>query len=426
MKKLLSIEKSWIETFPAHWEMCRLKDYTSTNTGITFTKADLVDSGNAVLSYGQIHAKNNIVTEINHELIRFIPDSLIEDKSSSKVKLGDFIFADTSEDLSGCGNCIYINEPIDLYVGYHTILLRNKGLGCGKYFAYLFMSDLWRSQIRKKVKSVKLYSVTQGILNQSFVIVPPIAEQEAIATYLDKECGKIGKEIGLLERKVDCYRNLRHSLIIKTVTQKKPNYRAYRLKDIFELRNGYTPSKAVSEFWEGGTIPWFRMEDIRKNGRILSDSIQHITQEAIKTAGLFEANSFILSTTATIGEHALLIADSLANQRFTNLKIRKSLKEKVSVKWMFYKFFHIDEYCKRGCRITTFAAVDMVELTNMPIYLPPIEEQLNNVAYLDDKCNKIDVIINKIESKIELLKELKRSLITEVVTGQRAINISKS
>ena len=426
MKKPLDFEKEWLKSFPAHWKICRLKDYTSTNTGITFTKANLVESGNAVLSYGQIHAKNNIVTEINHELIRFIPDSLIEDKSFSKVKLGDFIFADTSEDLNGCGNCIYVNESIDLYAGYHTILLRNKGLDCGKYFAYLFMSDLWRSQIRKKVKSVKLYSVTQGILNQSFIIVPFVAEQEAIAAYLDKECGKIGKEIGLLERKVDCYRNLRHSLIIKTVTQKNPNYHAYRLKDVFELRNGYTPSKAVNEFWEGGTIPWFRMEDIRKNGRILSDSIQHITQEAIKTAGLFEANSFILATTATIGEHAWLIADSLANQRFTNFKIRKSLKEKVSIKWMFYKFFHIDEYCKRGCRVTTFAAVDMVELTNMPIYLPPIEEQLKDVAYLDDKCNKIDAIIKMIESKIELLKELKRSLINEVVTGQRAINISKS
>ena len=109
-----------------------------------------MESGNAVLSYGQIHAKNNNVTEINHELIRFIPDSLIEDKPASKVKSGDFIFADTSEDLNGCGNCIYVNESIDLYAGYHTILLRNKGLGCGKYFAYLFMSDLWRSQIRKK------------------------------------------------------------------------------------------------------------------------------------------------------------------------------------------------------------------------------------------------------------------------------------
>ncbi len=91
-----------------------------------------------------------------------------------------------------------------------------------------------------------------------------------------------------------------------------------RLKELFELRNGYTPSKAVAEFWDGGTIPWFRMEDIRTNGRILSDSIQHITPEAVKTAGLFDANSFIMATTATIGEHAWLIADSLANQQFTN------------------------------------------------------------------------------------------------------------
>ena len=219
MKKPLDFEKEWLKSFPAHWKICRLKDYTSTNTGITFTKANLVESGNAVLSYGQIHAKNNIVTEINHELIRFIPDSLIEDKPASKVKSGDFIFADTSEDLNGCGNCIYVNESIDLYAGYHTILLRNKGLDCGKYFAYLFMSDLWRSQIRKKVKSVKLYSVTQGILNQSFIIVPSVAEQEAIAAYLDKECGKIGKEIGLLERKVDCYRRLRRSLINNVVTR---------------------------------------------------------------------------------------------------------------------------------------------------------------------------------------------------------------
>lgn len=88
-----------------------------------------------------------------------------------------------------------------------------------------------------------------------------------------------------------------------------------RLKELFELRNGYTPSKNNPEFWDGGIIPWFRMEDIRKNGHILVDSIQHITSEAVKTAGLFEANSFIIATTATIGEHAWLIADSLANQR---------------------------------------------------------------------------------------------------------------
>lgn len=98
--------------------------------------------------------------------------------------------------------------------------------------------------------------------------------------------------------------------------------------DVFELRNGYTPSKIVKEFWEGGTIPWFRMEDIRMNGGFLKDSLQHITPLAVKGAGLFEKRSIILATTATIGVHAMLIADSLANQRFTNFKVRKSLIRK--------------------------------------------------------------------------------------------------
>ena len=351
----------------------------------------------------------------------YIPSDSVPDGNSNVCKKGDVLFGKLRPYLAKG----YIPTQ-DSICSPEFVVLRPNKLVNNKFLLNFLLSYSFISYIKNQVAGVKMPRTNASQIGCISLSLPPIVEQIAIATYLDNECGKIGKEIGLLERKVDCYRNLRHSLIIKTVTQKNPNYHAYRLKDVFELRNGYTPSKAVNEFWEGGTIPWFRMEDIRKNGRILSDSIQHITQEAIKTAGLFEANSFILATTATIGEHAWLIADSLANQQFTNFKIRKSLKEKVSIKWMFYKFFHIDEYCKRGCRVTTFAAVDMVELTNMPIYLPPIEEQLKDVAYLDDKCNKIDAIIKMIESKIELLKELKRSLINEVVTGQRAINISKS
>lgn len=157
MTELFQLEKEWLASYPAHWNMSRLKDYTTTNTGITFTKADLSETGNAVLSYGQVHAKNNPRTEINHNIIKFIPNSFVIDKLSAKVRRGDFIFADTSEDLEGCGNCIYINEEIDLYAGYHTILLRNNTLGYGKYFAYLFMTDQWRSQIRKKSKKCKTF-----------------------------------------------------------------------------------------------------------------------------------------------------------------------------------------------------------------------------------------------------------------------------
>jgi type I restriction enzyme S subunit len=340
------------------------------------------------------------------------------------VQKGDVLVSTVRTYLRAIADIDWDAENIIASTGF-AVFTPNKNIN-PRFLAYTVKSSEVINQICSISKGVSYPAIQATILSSVRIPFYALSEQYVIATYLDKECDKITKEIDLLERKVDCYSRLLRSLIIETVTSKKLGikYREYRLKDIFELRNGYTPSKGVTEYWEGGTIPWFRMEDIRKKGRILSDSIQHITQEAIKTAGLFEANSFILSTTATIGEHALIIVDSLANQRFTNFKIRKSLRNMIDIKWMFYKFFNIDEYCKMGCKVTTFASVDMVELSNMVIFLPPIDEQLKMASYLDEKCSKIDAIIEKIKLKIERLKELKRSLINEVITGQRTIKTS--
>ena len=107
------------------------------------------------------------------------------------------------------------------------------------------------------------------------------------------------------------------------------------LSDIFDTRNGYTPSKKDSTYWENGTVPWFRMEDIRENGQILSDSIQHVSTKAVK-GELFPENSIIVATSATIGEHALIKVKSLANQRFTYLMLKSEWKKQFDIKFLFY------------------------------------------------------------------------------------------
>ena len=164
------------------------------------------------------------------------------------------------------------------------------------------------------------------------------------------------------------------------------------MSEVFEIKNGYTPSKAKLEYWTNGTIPWFRMEDIRTNGRILEDSIQHITPEAVKGGRLFPANSIILATTATIGEHALIIADSLANQRFTNLSIRKSLVNELDMKFFFYYMFIVDEWCKSNTNTSGFESVDMVKFKKLQIPILPMEEQQRIVAILD----KFETLVNDI------------------------------
>jgi len=112
------------------------------------------------------------------------------------------------------------------------------------------------------------------------------------------------------------------------------------LGEIFDLKNGYTPSKSNASFWEGGTIPWFRMEDIRLNGRILNDSIQHVTPSAVKTGRLFPANSIIVATSAIIGEHALITVPHLTNQRFTCLPLKQEFHDKFAIKFLFYYCFY--------------------------------------------------------------------------------------
>lgn len=114
-----------------------------------------------------------------------------------------------------------------------------------------------------------------------------------------------------------------------------PNGVEYKtLSDLFNTRNGYTPSKSNPEFWENGTIPWFRMEDIRENGRILSSALQYVSERAIKGSP-FPANSIIVATSATIGEHALLTVSSLANQRFTYLMLKEQYKDVFDIKFLY-------------------------------------------------------------------------------------------
>ena len=179
------------------------------------------------------------------------------------------------------------------------------------------------------------------------------------------------------------------------------------METIFDIKNGYTPSKSNSSFWDNGTIPWFRMEDIRKNGHILSDSIQHVTPAAVKNAGLFPAYSIIVATTATIGEHALIIVDSLANQQFTFLTKRKSFDNKLDMMYFHYFMFIIDEWCKKNTNAGGLLSVNMDSFKKLTI---PYPSSLSEQKKIADCFVSIDTEIDSTKRKLELLKEHKKGL----------------
>ena len=155
------------------------------------------------------------------------------------------------------------------------------------------------------------------------------------------------------------------------------------LTELFDTKNGYTPSKSKEEYWTNGTVPWFRMEDIRENGNILSKAIQYVSESAIK-GSLFPADSIIVATSATIGQHALIKVPSLANQRFTYLVLKDEFKEQIDIMFIYYCCFKLDEYCKECLKQGNFASVDMKKFLKFKFPVPPLEVQREIVRILDN------------------------------------------
>ena len=210
----------WNIDYPEHWEIQRTRKSFSFRKGLSITKANLEETGIAVISYGQVHSKKNSGVALNGDLIRYVNEAYLTTNQSCLVEKGDFIFADTSEDVTGCGNCAYIDWDDTIFAGYHSIIAHPDGSINSKYLAYLFKSPTWRYQIRKKVNGVKVYSITQKMLKDTFILIPPIDEQEEIIRYLDEVYAKIDVTIKKMEAKIANLQDLKICLIADTVTGK--------------------------------------------------------------------------------------------------------------------------------------------------------------------------------------------------------------
>ena len=325
------------------------------------------------------------------------------------IRIRDVKSAKASTYYKGDFNDIYIIKRGDILVGMDgnfnlekwndrngvlnqrvcKIYAKNQLVVINEYLYHL-LGPIFK-KIEEEVKGGTVKHLSAAKINRIEIPVPPLPIQKEIVRILDhftELTAELQAELQARQEQYEYYRN--ELLTFTKIGGGTQSVTWMKMSDLFDIRNGYTPSKANTEYWENGTIPWFRMEDIRQNGRILSDSIQHITPSAVKGGRLFPANSFIIATTATIGEHALIIVDSLANQRFTNLQVRKSLTDKIVVKFLYYYMFIVGKWCKNNTNVSGFASVDMSKFKKLLIPIPSIPEQQRIVDILD----KFETLVN--------------------------------
>lgn len=312
----------WIGAIPEHWEVVKGKNIFSLRTS----------KGNDVLEHLAATQKNGMYPQRLLEGV--VQVAANTDYSQFRtVHKNDYVIS-----LRSFQGGFEISEYEGVCSPAYQVFYNNTPI-CHSYYKILFKSVSFIEFMNSLTVGIREGKNIQYIdFAQSYLPQPPLAEQGAIAAYLDKKCGEIYELIDVEQQMISDLESYRQAVITEAVTHGlnpdvpskdsgndwigyiPEHWETIPVQHFFEFRNGYTPSKANASFWTNGTIPWFRMEDIRKSGRYLKESLQYITPEAMNNGGTFEAGSFILAIcTASIGEHALLIADSLANQQFTNL-----------------------------------------------------------------------------------------------------------
>ncbi|GEM55513.1 hypothetical protein B0A58_10590 [Flavobacterium branchiophilum NBRC 15030 = ATCC 35035] len=218
--KLKNSGVEWIGEIPEGWEVKRFRNTFKLGKGLTITKENLTDEGIFCVNYGEIHSKFRF--EVNPEIhkLKCVHPDYLKNNSSSLINKGDFVFADTSEDLQGSGNFTYLNSNKQVFAGYHTVIARPNEEIVSRFIAYEFESLVFRSQIQAKVKGVKVYSITQSILKELSVLVPPKNEQIEVVGHLDNSTTKIATAISLKEQEIDRLKEYKMSLIDGVVSGK--------------------------------------------------------------------------------------------------------------------------------------------------------------------------------------------------------------
>lgn len=419
----------WLGDIPTEWSLVRFRDLFKFGRGLTITKADLEDEGIPCINYGEVHSKYGFeFTPKKHHLKCVNEDYLLKNPSSLLEK-GDFIFADTSEDIEGSGNFSQLVTNDVVFAGYHSVICRPLGHDNRRYLAYCLDSISYRNQIKQQVKGVKVYSITQTILKNTMVWLPSLEEQTLIANFLDQKTAQIDAAIAIKEQQIELLKERNKIIIQQAVTQGlDPNV---RMKD-----SGVEWIGQIPEHWEvtrfknlfsQSRLP-IRMEDgvvtSYRDGQVTLRSNRRLDgyTEAILEGGYqgVRVGQLVLnSMDAFEGAIGVSESDGKCTPEYV---ICDPVKEDVLPDYFAYllREMALARYIQVICNAVRQRAV-RIRFNNLAtrfIVFPPKREQDSIVKYIDIESKKIEYGIQHTKEQIQKLKEYKTTLINSAVTGK--------
>lgn len=431
MRKMKDCGIDWIGQVPNDWEITRLRFTAEIVRGGSPRPIEsfISDDGEGFnwVKIGDADKDNKYITHTSCKIIR---NGL---SKTRMVHANDLILTNSMSFgepyIMGIDGCIH-----DGWVAF------SKYKGIVKEFLYwCLLSDLCRIQFEKQVDGGVVQNLNIDKIGNTIVFLPPLAEQQKIADFLDEKCGEIDSIRSDVQREIEILNDYKKSVITEAVT-KGLNPKA-KLKDsgiewigkipegwtivpinyLTTSRSGGTPDRNKSQYWEEGTIPWMASGEVNKF--LVYDTKEKITELAtrLSNAKIVPANSVMVALNGqgkTKGMSAVLKIDAACNQSLCAFQCDPMRLNYMYLLYCFqsmYKFLRF----QAGDDVRDGLAASFVKKQRIP--LPSLNEQNEIASFIDEKCSEIDATIADKQKQLETLDEYKKSLIFEYVTGKKEV-----
>jgi type I restriction enzyme S subunit len=422
----------WLGDIPAHWEVRRLKFLAS----VIFSNVDKHSKEEELpirlCNYVDVYKNEHIVSSLD-----FMEATAgINEIRKFTLKKGDIIITKDSEEWQDIAVPALVSEELDNVIcGYHLALIRPfpNIVGNG-YLFRSFQAAAINYQFQVAASGITRYGLGKQALGNSLFLVPPLAEQRAIADYLDRETAQIDALIAKKREMLDLLERQRTALISHAVTKGlnpaaplKPSgvdwlgeipahWEVRRLKFVASINPDSLPETTPKDY----AFEYIDIGNVSSDGRV--SAIQEYTFETAPTRARrkVQAGDTIISTVRTYLQAIAFIEDYLSNYIVSTGFAVLRPKENVHSRFLYYLVrsqVFVDAVMAHSSGVS-YPAIAPTSLAGLWGLLPPLAEQRAIAEYLDRETAQIDRLKGEVEASIDLLQRYRTALISAAVTGK--------
>ena len=389
----------WIGEIPEHWGLTRIETLFSEG----LQKNIFYEFDHALkFTYGNLVPKNEEgdVSELKGTYLAY---SII-DENDIAINGLNLNFDFVSQRVARCPQRGILTSAY--------LILKPNDVRYSRYYTYQFKS--WDNQkvFHGMGKGVRL-TLSFSEVEKMLMPIPPLSEQQDIADFLDKKIGEIENAIKEANELIDKYKSYKQSIITEAVTKGiQP--------DIPMKDSGVEWIGDVPNHWK---VCAFKREITIYNGKDYKDFMDDEIYPVIGSGGCFTyCSKYMYDGEALLmGRKGTIDKPLYINGKFWAVDTMFYAIPKKNLNCKFAYYLALTFPYNLYSTSTTLPSMTQTDLGNNPVAIPPFTEQQAIVDYLDEKCTKIDSIIESKNNLIKQLQEYKKSIIFEYVTGKKEV-----